>query len=41
MNEHDLPDWFMAIVEWVVNHPWLTLGIFVGSAAVSVALVIR
>jgi len=40
-HDHDLPDWFMAIVDWVMAHPWWTVSLFVGTGAVVAGVVLR
>jgi len=41
MLDDDPPDWLMAIVGWVMAHPWWTVGLFVGTGAVVAGVVFR
>ena len=40
-DDHDLPDWLMGIVDWVMTHRWCTFGLFVGTAGVVAGVVLR
>lgn len=40
-DEHDLPDWLLAIVDWVLSHRWWSLGLFVATSGVVAGVVLR